>query len=270
VGFFANANFFGTLLVMNIPFAAALIGSGNFANGRSGLVLRMLGAAYLLLIIIGVVLNRSLAAALIAVPVSIASVGLLPFRPRFKWSAAAVAAVVAIGLAIIAASGPTTTEISGGDSVSIQTRLGIWSQTLEIVKDTFPFGTGLGSFREVYAFHEDPALVTRWYVNHAHNGYLEVVLELGLPGILLICGFFLWWLVEVRRVWNSTQVDLIARAATIAAAAVLAHSLADYPLRTAAISSIFGFCLGVMAISGRRSERPAHPTQRNMRHVRIA
>jgi O-antigen ligase len=270
VGFFANRNFFGTLLVLNIPFAAALIGSEKFTVTRSGATLKVLGAAYLLVIVIGIVLNRSLAAALIAIPVSAASLGLLPFKPAWKWSAIALGVALAIGLAAVLMSTPLKSAIVSADAVSIQTRMSIWSQTLKIIGDTLPFGTGLGSFREVYAFHEDPALIDRWYVNNAHNDYLELVLELGLPGIVLIGGFFVWWLVEVRRVWRSTQVDLIARAATIASAAVLAHSFADYPLRTAAISSILGFCLGVMAISGAASARPAHPTQRDMRHVRIA
>ena len=270
VGFFANRNFFGTLLVLNIPFAAALIGSGKFANSRSGAALRVLGAAYLLVILIGIVLNRSLAAALIAVPVSVASVALLPFSRAWKWAMVALGVVLAIAFAAALMSAPIKSEIVSADAVSIQTRMTIWAQTWKIVGDTFPFGTGLGSFREVYAFHEDPALVDRWYVNNAHNDYLELVLELGLPGMILIGGFFAWWLVEVRRVWRSPHVDLVARATTIASAAILAHSIADYPLRTAAISSILAFCLGMMANSGAASARPAHPTQREMRHVRIA
>jgi O-antigen ligase len=270
VGFFANRNFFGTLLVVNIPFAAFLIGSGKFANSRSGATLRILGAAYLLVILIGIVLNRSLAAALIAVPVSVASFALLPVKPAWKWSAVALGTVTAIAFAGILMSTGIKAEIVSADAVSIQTRMSIWSQTMKIVSDTFPFGTGLGSFKEIYAFYEDPTLVDRWYVNNAHNDYLELVLEMGLPGVILIGGFFVWWLVEVRRVWRSDRVDLIARAATIASAAILAHSIADYPLRTAAISTILAFCLGVMAVSGAASARPAHPTQRGMRHVRIA
>jgi O-antigen ligase len=156
-----------------------------------------------------------------------------------------------------------------GDEVSIQTRMAIWSQTLRIVSDTFPFGTGLGSFQDIYAFYEDPALVRRFYVNNAHNDYLELLLETGLPGALLICGFLVWWAAGVHRVWRSSNADLIAKAATIASAAVLAHSIVDYPLRTAAISSIFAFCLAAMATFG-SSARSVHPGERSTRHVRIA
>ena len=51
---------------------------------------------------------------------------------------------------------------------------------------------------------------------------------------------------------------------------LMAHSVVDYPLRTAAISAVLAFCLGVMATSGRSSARTVHPSERNTRHVRIA
>jgi O-antigen ligase len=269
VGFFANRNFFGTLLVVNIPFAVALMGLNPAAN-HAGPSLKVVGAAYLVIILIGIVLNRSLAAALIAVPVSLASLALLPFRLSWKWYAGAFAVVVAMTAAFLMTSGPLRSEIIGGDAVSIQTRMTIWSQTLKIVGDTFPVGTGLGSFKEIYAFYEDPALVDRWYVNNAHNDFLELILETGLLGILLIIGFLAWWIMQAKRVWRSGYVDPITRAATIGSAAILMHSLVDYPLRTAAISAVFAFCLGAMATFGTASTRSVHPAERQMRHVHIA
>ena len=270
VGFFANRNFFGTLLLVNIPFAVALTGSGGAMKKNAGVTFKVVGAAYLLFILIGIILNRSLAAALIAVPVSLASIALLPLKLNWKWYAAGLAIIVAGALAFFLAGGALRSEVLGGDAVSIQTRTAIWSQTLKILGDTFPFGTGLGSFREVYAFYEDPTVVDRWYVNNAHSDYLELFLELGLPGLLLILAFLAWWFVQTKKVWQSANVDFIARAATIASAAVLAHSLVDYPLRTAAIGSIFAFCLGVIAVFGEPSGRSEHPGRRHMRHVRIA
>jgi len=44
--------------------------------------------------------------------------------------------------------------------------------------------------------------------------------------------------------------------------------MVDYPLRTAAISSVFAFCLGVMATFG--TETSGHPQRRGVRHMRIA
>jgi O-antigen ligase len=270
VGFFANRNFFGTLLVVNIPFAVALMASGKASNAHSGAAVRVLGAAYLLVIVIGIILNQSLAAALIALPVSLASLALFRFRVGWKWSVAALVVLLAVGAALLLTSVPPGSEIEHADVVSVQTRMEIWAQTLKIIGDSFPFGTGLGSFREVYDLYEEPTLIDRWYVNNAHNDYLELVLELGLPGILLMGGFLAWWVVRAKVIWQSPHVDLIARAGTIASAAVLAHSVVDYPLRTAAIASVFAFCLGAMATFGETSDQQAHPRKRRMRHVRIA
>jgi len=203
-------------------------------------------------------------------PVFGASFALLRSKLSWKYYATAMAVLLAGAAVVLLASGQLRSESVGSDTVSVQTRVAIWSQTLKIVGDTFPFGTGLGSFREIYAFHENPALIDRFYVNNAHNDYLEFVLETGLAGILLICGLFAWWFVQTKQIWSSVNPDLLPRAATIASAAILAHSIVDYPLRTAAISAVLAFCLGVMATSGRSSARTVHPSQRNTRHVRIA
>ena len=82
---------------------------------------------------------------------------------------------------------------------------------------------------------------------HAHNDYAELALELGLAGIALLVLFLIWWGAAVRRVWQTAETGPFARAASIASAAILAHSLVDFPLRTAAISAAFGMCLALLA-----------------------
>jgi O-antigen ligase len=85
-------------------------------------------------------------------------------------------------------------------------------------------------------------------VNHAHSDVVEIVLETGVPGLLLILGFLLWWSRRAFSIWMlDERPDPFARAAVIASAAVIAHSFVDYPLRTAAISSVFAVCLALMA-----------------------
>jgi len=110
-----------------------------------------------------------------------------------------------------------------------------------------PFGSGLGSFQSVYPLYEDPATVSQTYAIHAHDDYAELALELGLPGILLVIAFLAWWIVAVWRVWRSAEAGPFVRAASIASAALLAHSVVDFPLRTGAISACFAFCLALLA-----------------------
>ena len=90
---------------------------------------------------------------------------------------------------------------------------------------------------------------------HAHNDYAELALETGVPGIFIMLLFLAWWGGAVWRVWRSVEAGPFARAASIASAAILAHSLVDFPLRTAAISACFGMCLALLA--DRRAPPPA-------------
>jgi O-antigen ligase len=142
----------------------------------------------------------------------------------------------------------------------------IWETTGRVIADTFPAGTGFGTFPTVYPLYENPAAVGVAYINNAHNDYLELVLEAGLPGLVLIALFLLWWGWQVLRVWRSPTSSQFAKAATIASAAILAHSIVDYPLRTAAIAALFAACIAMMA----QAQAPARRRTDEPRHVRIA
>ena len=270
VGFFANSNHMGSLLLASFPFAMALIArrsSGsrsNFATSSAAL-----GAAGCLMIAVGVALNRSLAALGLFIPVAFASILLLQQGSRHKRlivPATAVAAVVC--LAVLTGSG-LRAELAGSDTSSFVTRADMWRNTLRLIAKTFPFGTGVGSFPSIYALGEDPRTVGLTYINHAHNDFLEVVLETGLLGLLLLIASLVWWLLTSVGVWRSPSSSAFSRAATIAAGALILHSIVDYPLRTAGLSSVFAVCLGMMAIALSRSTEE-WSRFRAARHVKIA
>ena len=113
------------------------------------------------------------------------------------------------------------------------------------------------------------AAVTSEYVNHAHNDYLELVLELGAAGAVLIVLFLGWWAVAATRVWTSTLSTPFGRAATIATAAILAHSIVDYPLRTGALMAVFGAAIALMAQRSRSAPENKRSDLRPARHVKL-
>jgi hypothetical protein len=84
-------------------------------------------------------------------------------------------------------------------------------------------------------------------VIHAHNDYAELALETGVPGILLIIAFLAWWARAAWHAWRYSDRGPYARAASIASAAILVHSIVDFPLRTAAIAAVFAMCLALLA-----------------------
>ncbi len=90
--------------------------------------------------------------------------------------------------------------------------------------------------------------MTYVFVNHAHNDYLELLLELGAAAIVILILFLLWFVRRAIVIWRPQEVDYsFARAGSVAVAIVMLHSVADYPIRTAAIASIFGLSLALMA-----------------------
>ena len=251
-GFFSNANHFGTLLVVTIPFLAALYvvgrGKGTRASRQaSGLMVILAGAIGL--VVVGIAINGSLAALGLTVPVLAASgLMVLSLKRRIPiWSIIPVAAL-AVGGLLLVFSGPLGNNLTANEArVSPVSRYTSFTTTIEAARDYFPFGSGIGSFKTIYPMYEEPTTLTTTYVNHTHSDYLELALETGLPGVLLIGAFLLWWAWRVVAVWRSEEEDQFARAATIASAAILAHSVVDYPLRTAAISAVFVFCCALIA-----------------------
>jgi O-antigen ligase len=98
-----------------------------------------------------------------------------------------------------------------------------------------PFGSGFGTFDPVYRIHEPYDRLDQQYLNHAHNDLVELALTAGVPGLVLVGAFLVWF---ARRCWilNRESRPTPALAPALAGAAVLGilllASLADYPLRT--------------------------------------
>jgi O-antigen ligase len=246
VGFFANRNHMGTLLLAGLPFAFALLGGALRARekSRSAGSSALLGAIVLLLLA-GIVLNGSTAVLLLGPPVLGFSLLLLPMPGRWRRMLAIAATLLLIVSALALGAMPRGADVEG--DMSLQSRLELWRASAPLARDLVPLGGGLGSFEHLFHLYENPAETTRTYVNHAHNDYLELWIELGLAGALLIIAFFSWWTRRLVALWRTPAEGRLALAGSIASAAILAQSLVDYPLRTTAISSLFALCVGLMA-----------------------
>jgi hypothetical protein len=71
-------------------------------------------------------------------------------------------------------------------------------------------------------------------------------------GPVLIGAFAIWFVLRLADVWRRSyreglEIDRsLARAATLIIALLLAHSLVDYPLRTAALMAIMAFACALL------------------------
>jgi hypothetical protein len=156
-------------------------------------------------------------------------------------------------------------------------RLVFARNTITAAKSVTPVGAGLGSFPSFYMTFEKPAdLQAGVYANHAHNDFLELWLETGLIGPVLLCLFLVWLFGKAVDAWTAPYPDLppvdraLAQASIFVILLLLGHSLVDYPLRSGAIMAVFAFCCGVLIdpppASGRipvaRRRRSAPPASR--------
>lgn len=256
VGFFANSNHMASLLVLAIPLLFALVRAvlDRAQESRAASAAMVFGGAGMIVLLFGIILNGSMAALLLGPPVLALSATMLMSRAaRFKVPLALLALVLAIaGIAVMMS--PLQSRFVAEGTTSVSSRQEMWSSTTAAIRAHFPVGSGLGSFPELHRHYEDPATVDRTFVNHAHNDYLEVALETGLAGILLVLAFLGWWASRTAAIWRSKLSDRYARAASIASASLLVHSIVDYPLRTVALSAILAACLAVMARPRTRDE----------------
>lgn len=252
VGFFANSNHLATLELVAMPFLAALAarrrGSDGEVEGRAGAIVIL--ATFGVILLLGIATNGSLAGLGLLLPTLIGC--FLLFRGgrsrRVALIGFAVAVVIVGGFIALALNSPL---ISGYANTSFDaaptSRLSFLQHSLSAIRTYFPVGTGLGSFVSVFPQFEKASLVNATFVNHAHNDYVELVLELGVPGVVLIAAFLGWWAWRVVAIWRDRESAAMMRAATVATAVVLAHSLVDYPARTAAIMAIFVAACAIMA-----------------------
>jgi O-antigen ligase len=272
-GFFSNANHEGLLLVCGIPFVGALHrtvkGRRRSRSATSGYA-AILGGA-LLILLAGLVLTRSRAAIGLAPAVLVATWLMVRDRSRRlpRWLVP-LAALLLIGGAVVALSTPIASRVVAEETKHPEeSRVSSFRNSGAAALDFAPVGSGIGTFQLVYGRYEDPLTVTRWYMNHVHNDYLELLLETGLPGLAAILLGLAWWGRRVAACWRDEQRDYAALAATIASAAILAHSLVDYPLRTAAISAIFTICCALLAVPGRRRSGRSLPEGERARHMSV-
>ncbi len=249
VGFFSNSNHLATLFLCAMVFSAWLF-IDDSAGKRQAKILTGAGVVMALFWILNIFLNRSLAGYALLFPAIIFVISRHSFGQRLftrlPFSAPVLIAIVA-ALSLIAGwvffTYFNTIAISYSDP---KLRLGYWAQSFQITKDTFPFGTGLGSFRAVFATYENAHVVDSVYANHAHNDYVELLMEGGIFTIGLGVALFLWIFRRFRAAWDADNGN--DKALKLASAMVLAlvagHSLGDYPARTAAIASILAFAIG--------------------------
>ncbi len=106
----------------------------------------------------------------------------------------------------------------------------IWNATLAAIPDFARLGSGVGTFREVYPLYM-PHQTGHTIYTHAENGYLQLFLETGIPGVVLLALAILIGLFWTGRgLWkaNSSRSFVAIGALASAMLASLVHSGVDF------------------------------------------
>ena len=125
----------------------------------------------------------------------------------------------------------------------------IWANSWTLAKSALPLGFGFGSFVSAYLAVEPLDQVIAPFVNHAHQEYLEWLLEGGIPAALLLVGALSVYITEIVRSMRSPsrgRQRTIALAAALGIGLTLVHSFDEFPLRTPMIAVVFGMLCALL------------------------
>ncbi len=131
--------------------------------------------------------------------------------------------------------------------ISEENRFNIYASTLEGIKALAPFGSGPGTFSDVFRVFQPNDM--KHFINSAHNDYLELIFETGLFGIVIIIFFFILY---VQRWMNLDQITSWAHrfrytqtAAGLGMLMLLIHGLVDFNFHVDANMLYFSFFAGL-------------------------
>jgi O-antigen ligase len=105
---------------------------------------------------------------------------------------------------------------------------------LLIIKNYFPFGSGFGSFDPIFRIHESFHLLKVTYFNHAHNDFLEIILDSGVAGVLMLLSTLGWLAFAGVRALRARRIggSALPMLGFVLLLLVILASVVDYPART--------------------------------------
>lgn len=175
-----DINILGCLLAVALPLSVALLLEGRRRPGRLWIV-----CAVVICLLLGVILVLTQSrAAILGAAAGCLVVAAWLWKPARLVLLAAVPLGV-LGIFLIGPEGPAEVISQAQGFRTLEARLELWNRSVYAIQD-FPFtGIGLGMFGKVipllyplFLFAPDQNLP------HAHHLYLQVALDLGIPGLV--------------------------------------------------------------------------------------
>jgi O-antigen ligase len=266
-GTYINRNHFAGFVEMVIPFSVALVLYENSklprraVPGRNARIKRMLGGRKLsrmglwLLAAIVMVSGLFFSLSRMGIISAVAALAVMAAFAGFQRKAGlwVAAGIMACGIILVLwmGAGPALGRfgtISQEYASVDESRWSLWKDTARLIGGHPLLGSGLGTFP--VAFTRVQSTFLGQFVNHAHNDYLELASDLGIPAAALFFGSTATLLARAARNAASWEVSFeraMALGCLGSIAAILLHSLADFNLYIPANALVFSLIVGLAA-----------------------
>lgn len=268
-GIFANRNHFALFLAMGCLLAPVWAFDRREAVGwRAPLALGLVLLFALTILASGSRAGMALGALAIVLGAWLSRTGIsrtLRRAPRWAGPALLATAVLVVlgfvALAVLAGRAESINRVLAldtADDMRSRALPTVWA----MIGTYFPFGSGLGGFDPLFRVHEPFALLKPTYFNHAHNDFLEIVLDAGVPGLLLLLAGIAWWGWASVSAWRSRAT--LSQLGSALILLVLIASAFDYPARTPTIMAMLSLA-AVWLASGNTGTPDGlpHPNRRS-------
>lgn len=158
--------------------------------------------------------------------------------------------VLVIALIIIIYTGASSTiSRFTAEKLNQEGRFHYWTTLGQMITDFILVGSGLGTFAIIYPAYESGK--TYGLLLHAHNDYLEFLLELGILGMILLLGGITFLVVKTWIQWakrKNFQIKIMVLGGMISILGLAIHSLTDFNLHIPANTIIFSLILSLNLI----------------------
>ena len=251
---FVNHNHFAAYLEILLPLSSALAVAAPLGPFR-----RLLVIFSSVVMATGLLLTDSRGGWLSIVSAFALGLGWWLLRKREKkiawnWVGVGLAAFLLAGAGFLIVQPPVldraATLLQVSNDVSFQTRLVIWKSTLPLLKENPLLGHGLDSF--VFAFPRFRAPGLYRLIDFAHNEYLQIMVELGLVGLVLVVLSSLLVgqrMMRLVRLSQSSWKQALGLGGLIGLGSLALHSVGDFPWRLPAVAihacAVMGLVTGI-------------------------
>lgn len=284
VGTFANRNHLADFLVMLLPLwllAWLRLRRGTLGRQRGRVAARplllLLGFGFLVVILSSQSRGGILAMLVVLLLASVLQLRYLggELRRWQRWALVASFGVfVALALAAIDWGGLASRLQQERLQSDAELRHVMAAATWDAARALWPWGSGMGTFESVFPRYQ-PA-DTPIYVNHAHNDYAQLAMELGAAGLLLaalalaLAVHQLVYLLRALHARRRLSSDLALRLLSgLSVLALLLHSWVEFNMHIPALLITAAFLAGVfLRPLEAGEERPEARTDSTRRRVR--